>query len=67
MHLETDKEFTPVKMPYRQWPLTVQQKVKDELDRLEKLGVVDHVDTPTDWISSLVVAVKPNGKNQIMY
>ena len=67
LHLETDKEFTPVKMPYRQWPLTVQQKVKDELDRLEKLGVVDHVDTPTDWISSLVVAVKPNGKNQIMY
>ena len=35
-HLETDKEFTPIKMPCKKWPLTVKQKVKDELGRLEK-------------------------------
>jgi hypothetical protein len=62
LHLVTDPNAIPVKMPCRKWPVSVQEKVKDELDRLTELGVVTAVDTPTDWISSLVVVVKPNGK-----
>lgn len=62
LHLETDTSVAPVKMPCRKWPIAVQEKVKNELKRLEKLDVVTKVETPTDWISSLVVATKSNGK-----
>ena len=62
LHLETDPRIAPVKMPCRKWPIAVQEKVMDELERLEKLDVVTKVDTPTEWISSLVVATKNNGQ-----
>lgn len=62
LHLETDPSVRPVKMPCRKWPIAIQQKVKDELRRLEQLGVVTRVNTPTDWISSLVITMKPSGK-----
>ena len=38
--------------------------VKAELDRLEGLKVIHKVDKPTDWVSSLAYAWKPNGKVQ---
>ena len=37
-------------------------KLKQELARLEELGVIKAVDTPTDWVSSLVLVKKPSGK-----
>jgi hypothetical protein len=62
LHLETDPNVSPVKMPCRKWPIAIQEKVKQELKRLEKLDVVAKVNTPTDWISSVVINTKPNGK-----
>ena len=32
---------------------------------MEKIGVIKKVDTPTDWVSSLVIVKKPNGKLRI--
>ena len=32
---------------------------------MEKLGVVEHVHEPTDWVNSMVTIVKPNGKLRI--
>lgn len=40
-------------------------KLKQELTRLEELGVIKAVDTPTDWVSSLVLVKKPNGKLRV--
>ena len=60
-----DEKIAPVKLPCRRWPSAVKDKVKDELNRLEGLGVVEKVDQPTDWISSLVVIMKPNGKARL--
>ena len=65
LHVELDKEVPNVKLPCRKWPLQVREQVKEELDRLEKLEVIQKVDTPTDWISSLVVTMKPNGKARL--
>jgi hypothetical protein len=48
LHLETDPNISPVKMPCRKWPIAIQEKVKQELKRLEKLDVVAKVNTPTD-------------------
>ena len=36
-------------------------KVKAELERMEKLGVISKVTTPTDWCAGMVVVPKPNG------
>ena len=56
---------TPVKLPCRQWPIAVRAKVKEEISRLEKMGVITKVDVPTDWISSLVVTMKANGQARL--
>ena len=37
-------------------------KVKAELERMERLGVVRRVQEPTDWCSGMVVVPKPGGK-----
>jgi len=47
--------------PPRKIPFTQREKVKEELDRMEKLGVIRKAEEPTEWVSSLVVVEKPNG------
>lgn len=49
-------------MPAGKVPLAIKDKLKQELDRLEQLEIIKHVNTPTDWISSFVVAPKSNGR-----
>ena len=62
LDLVIDKKIPPVKLPCRRWPNPVKEKVRHEIERLEGLGVVEKVTQPTDWISSLVVTMKPNGQ-----
>lgn len=38
----------------------MQDKLKQEMDGLQQLEIIKPVNTPTDWISSLVVAPKSN-------
>ncbi|XP_061195310.1 uncharacterized protein K02A2.6-like [Saccostrea echinata] len=61
LHLEVKDSVRPVQLPPRKIPLALKPKVKEELNRLEKLGVIKPVNTPTDWVSALVVAPKRNG------
>ncbi|PFX23773.1 hypothetical protein AWC38_SpisGene11661 [Stylophora pistillata] len=42
-------------MPPRRMPLTLKDRLKDELTRLEKASVIVKDEEPTDWVSSLVV------------
>ena len=35
--------------------------VKDELDRTQRLGVIEPVETPTEWCAGMVVVPKTNG------
>lgn len=62
LHLNVDESVKPVKLPVRKVSLAVRNKLKAELNRLRELGIIEPVDTPTDWISSIVVATKANGK-----
>jgi hypothetical protein len=55
----------PVVHPPRRVPIALQPKLKEELDRMERLGVVSKVTEPTDWVSSLVVVEKPNGSIRV--
>ena len=51
--------------PPRKIPVTLRTKVKQELERIEKLGVVERIREPTDWVNSMATIVKPNGKLRI--
>ena len=59
-HIEIDKNVKPVIHAPRQVPAALRPKIQEELDRMEKLGVVVPTTTPTEWVSSLVTVVKPN-------
>ncbi|XP_032241511.2 uncharacterized protein K02A2.6-like [Nematostella vectensis] len=62
LHLELDATVPPVILPVRKVPLAVREPLKNEIDRLVGLGVLQSVDVPTEWVSSMVVVKKPNGK-----
>ena len=58
MHLELIEECRPTKTPLRQIPLAMQDKLQEELKRLEALGIIEKETHPTDWVSALVVTEK---------
>ena len=52
----------PVIHAPRKCPIALHPKVKEHLDKMECLGVIAHVDEPTDWVSSITYIQKANGK-----
>ena len=56
--LHIDKDITPVVQPCRRIPLAMRQKVKDELDRLERADIIEKVYGPTEWVSPIVLQTK---------
>ena len=48
--------FTPQRVP-----LPLREKVSEELKRMETMGVISRVDTPTPWCAGMVVAPKKSG------
>ncbi len=61
-HIQIDPEHEPIVHPPRKVPVTIWSKVKEELQRMERLEVIERVHEPTDWVNSMV---KPNGKLRI--
>ncbi|KAK3726556.1 hypothetical protein QZH41_001958 [Actinostola sp. cb2023] len=57
-----DESATPIQFPPRRVPLSIKEKLQAEQERLSKLDIIEKVDKPTEWISSLVVTTKRNGK-----
>ena len=49
----------------RNVPLPLRDKVKEELQRMESLGVISKVDTPTPWCAGMVVVRKKSGDVRI--
>jgi hypothetical protein len=48
----------PVVMPMSRCPLAIRDKLKAELDRMEKLCVIAPISEPTPWVSQIVITVK---------
>ena len=55
----------PVVHAPRRVPVALRSQLKEELQRMEQLGVISSVDEPTDWVNSMVVTKKPNGKLRV--
>jgi len=49
----------------RNIPLSLRSKVQSELKRMESLGVISPVCSPTPWYAGMVVVPKPSGKVRI--
>ena len=64
-HIKLDENARPVVHPPCRVPVTLRSQVKDELDRMEALGVAERVHEPSDWVNSMVTVIKPNGKLRI--
>ena len=64
---EYEIKLKPNATPYslttpRRIPLPLKSQVKEELCRMEQLGVIRRVDTSTEWCSGMVVVPKSNNK-----
>ena len=55
-----DPSVPPVNHPARKVPVSLKEKIKGELDRMEKAGVIVRQTEPTDWVNCMVAVVKPN-------
>ena len=59
--IEIDPNVNPVIHAARKIPIALQKRLKEELDEMQKKGVIVPVEAPTDWVSSLVVVEKQKG------
>jgi len=64
-HINLDNNCQPKVHPPRKVPVALKDKVKKELDSMERQGVIVKQRKPTDWVSSMLTVVKPNGKLRI--
>ena len=60
-----DPTVQPVVNPCRKVPFALHNKLKEELDRMVDLKVIAPVDKPTDWVNSIVIVKKSNGKLRV--
>ena len=64
-HMVTNRNVSPVIPANRKFLFASLPKIKEELDRMVKLGVITLVNGPSEWVSSMVVAEKPNNKIRV--
>lgn len=63
--IKVDHRVKPVVAPPRRIPHTLKDKVREELQRMESMKIISKVETPTRWVSPIVVVKKPSGKVRI--
>ena len=61
-HIELKKNAQAVVVFPKKLPFALKETAKKELDRMEKLGVIEKANKPTDWVNAMVVIEKANGK-----
>lgn len=56
--IHIDHTVAPIAQSYRRVPFHIRKQVEEELDRLQKAGIIEDATGPTPWISPIVVAPK---------
>jgi hypothetical protein len=64
-HINLDPTVPPVINHPRHIPFGLKEKVRNEVDRMERLEIISKVEGPTEWVNSTVVVEKPNGSIRI--
>ena len=62
VELAIDETVTPVAQPQRSIPFHLRQKVENELEKLEHDDIIEKIpdNTPTEWVSPVVIVPKQN-------
>ena len=60
-HIKMRKVISPKVHPPRKIPASLQEKIKEELDNIEKTVVIRKIGEPTEWVNSMVLVEKPSG------
>jgi len=55
----------PIVHAPRRVPVALRDRCKQELERMETIGVITKVDEPTDWVNSMVIVEKSSGQLRI--
>ena len=63
--LQLKPDAVPTVMSNRRIPVVVRLLLKEELNRLTRLGVIEPFKNPTPWVSQLVLTRKKNGALRI--
>ena len=63
--LHIDENVPPVAQPHRRVPFHVRKQLEEQLRRDEELGVVERIESPTPWVSPIVVAPKPKSPGKV--
>ena len=63
--IHVDSEVQPVAQPARRIPFHIRQQVEQEINNLEKQGIIEAVEGPTPWVSPVVVVPKPHKPQEI--
>ena len=64
-HIELKPSVSPIIHAPRNVPFSMRSKLKLELERLKQLSVIEKISHPTDWVNSLIMVEKSNGKVRI--
>ena len=64
-HITLEPGAEPVIHPPRSVPVHLRDLYKEEIDKMLELGVITRVDTPTDWVNSIVLSETTNEKGEI--
>ena len=64
-HITVDPSVKPVVHPPRRVPLELKERLREQLNEMKEKGIISEVTQPTDWVNSIVVKEKPNGKLRI--
>ena len=57
--IKIDPSISPVLHPPRRIPLSLKDRVINELKRMEESGVIVKQTGPTEWVNSMVTVIKP--------
>ena len=63
--IPTREDAVPCKDAPRSVPESQREPLRKELQRMQDIGVIEKVNGPTDWVSSIVIVGKPNGDVRI--
>ena len=64
-YIELDPTFKPrIQTPHKV-ALSIEPKLKKELDHMEKQGIIDKPTGPTEWLNNLVIREKSDGQLHI--
>ena len=63
--INIQKGTTAVAQGPRKFPFGIQERLKEELLRLQKLQLIEPVDRPTPWVSQKAIVVKKDGSLRI--